>query len=206
MMKRASFWLCVAVAVATSGCITLDGGSNGGTSAKPSGPQTASVVPPAPAPPPAPPRVDVPSVSLKDLPPKACVSERERRNDVIIRLQTEMSVTGLTCHWKAEKGKNLLDQYAVFTKRHHQRILDIQNEHGRFLAKHQKGNPARLFDRYRTILANEEMSVAGKYGHPDYCADRYATFVEVVDMDQRKLEGWLDAQVKTRGKEYTLCK
>ncbi|BBK40152.1 hypothetical protein STVA_01720 [Allostella vacuolata] len=148
----------------------------------------------------------MPSVDTKDLPAKACLTERERRNDLLVRLQTEMSVTGLTCQWKAEKGRNLLDQYATFSRRHHQRLLTTQDEHGRFLARFEKGSAPRLFDRYRTILANEEMTVAGKFGHPDYCAHRYARFTEVVGLEAKNLDAWLDAMGKTRAKEYKSCK
>lgn len=203
-MVRLNRWLCLVAVLATTGCISLDS-KPAGTSVP--GPQTAALVPPAPAPPPAPPIKPIPSVDTKDLPSKACLNERERRNDLLIRLQTEMSVTGLTCQWKAEKGRNLLDQYATFSRKHHQRLLTTQDEHGRFLARYEKGSAPRLFDRYRTILANEEMAVAGKYGHPDYCAHRYARFTEVVALaDGKALDGWLDGQGKVREKEYKACK
>ncbi|MGE0718274.1 MAG: hypothetical protein AB7P02_22700 [Alphaproteobacteria bacterium] len=201
-------WLSVAAALAATGCISMGTSGNGASAPVRPGPQTAAIATAAPEPPPPPavPKVMVPPVTTKDLPAKACMTDRERRYDLIVRLQTELSVTGLTCQWKAEKGKNLLDQYAGFSRRHHQLLLDTQSEHGRFLAKHEKGNAARLFDRYRTILANEEMMVAGRYGHPDYCADRYARFMEVVAYDAKKLDGYLEAQGKARAKEYRSCK
>ncbi|MCC7274399.1 MAG: hypothetical protein IT561_17160 [Alphaproteobacteria bacterium] len=207
-MVRVNRWLGVAAALVATGCISIGTSGNGaGTSppGPPPGPQTAAIASAAPEPPAAP-RVAVPSVATKDLPSKACMTDRERRYDLIVRLQTELSVTGLTCQWKAEKGKNLLDQYATFSRRHHQLLLDTQSEHGRFLARHEKGSAPRLFDRYRTILANEEMMVAGKYGHPDYCADRYAKFTEVVNYDAKKLDAWLEGQGKLRAKEYRACK
>lgn len=197
-------WLCLAAAMVATGCISLDS-STGPTSVP--GPQTAALVPPAPVPPPAAPIKAIPSVDTKDLPAKACLNDRDRRNDLLVRLQTEMSVTGLTCQWKAEKGRNLLDQYATFSRKHHRRLLTTQDEHGRFLARYERGSAPRLFDRYRTILANEEMAVAGKFGHPDYCAHRYARFTEVVALpNEQALDKWLDAQGKARAKEYKACK
>ncbi|WP_374448866.1 hypothetical protein [Stella sp.] len=203
-MVRLNRWLCLAAVLVTTGCISFDSSTGSSTP----GPQTAALVPPAPPPPPAPTPVKaVPSVGTKDLPSKACLNEQDRRNDLLVRLQTEMSVTGLTCQWKAEKGKNLLDQYATFSRKHHRRLLTTQEEHGRFLARYEKGSAPRLFDRYRTILANEEMAVAGRYGHPDYCAHRYQRFTEVVALpDGKALDNWLDAQGKTRAREYKACK
>ncbi|WP_123691095.1 hypothetical protein [Allostella humosa] len=202
-MMRLPRWLCLAALVAATGCNVLQ--ADGGASTPK--PQAAAVAPPAPpAPPPAPPIKFVPSVDTKDLPSKSCVTERDRRNDLLVRLQTEMSVTGLTCQWKAEKGRNLLDLYAGFSRRNHQRLLTTQDEHGKFLARYEKGSAPRLFDRYRTILANEEMAVAGKFGHPDYCAHRYARFNEVATLEGKGLDTWLDAMGKTREKEYKACK
>jgi hypothetical protein len=140
-MVRFNRWLCLAAVLVTTGCISFDKSAGSSTP----GPQTAALVPPAPPPPPpAPPIKAIPSVDTKDLPSKACLSERDRRNDLLVRLQTEMSVTGLTCQWKAEKGKNLLDQYAGFSRRHHQRLLTTQDEHGKFLARYEKGSAPRL--------------------------------------------------------------
>lgn len=196
-------WLCVAAMLAVTGCIFTEG-SNGGSVP---GPQTASLAAlPPPAPPPPAPLKAIPSVGTKDLPAKACMTRNDLRNDLLVRLQTEMSVTGLTCQWKAEKGKNLLDQYATFSRRHLKKLLSSQEEHGKFLARYEKGSAPRLFDRYRTILANEEMTVAGKYGHPDYCAHRYARFNEVAVLDPKGLDAWLDAMGKAREKEYKPCK
>ncbi len=199
-MARSNRWLCVAAMLAVTGCNTSQGTAGGATP----GPQTAAVA--APDIPPSAPIKPVPSVETKNLPAKACLTQRDLRNDLLVRLQTEMSVTGLTCQWKAEKGKNLLDQYATFSRRHLSRLLSSQDEHGKFLARYEKGSPPRLFDRYRTILANEEMTVAGKYGHPDYCAHRYARFNEVIALDSKGLDAWLDEMGKARTKEYKACK
>lgn len=201
-MARINRWLCVAAMLAVTGCLTSEGSSGGSTP----GPQTAAVAVVAPPPPPPAAPKPIPSVDTTNLPTKACVTRNDLRNDMLVRLQTEMSVTGLTCQWKAEKGKNLLDDYATFSRRHLRQILASQAEHGRFLAKYEKGSAPRLFDRYRTVLANEEMMVAGKYGHPDYCAHRYARFQEVLALDSKGLEAWLDEMGKKRAKEYKLCK
>jgi len=194
-MPRALTWFALVALLATSGCLTTEGQ----TAAVPSAPVT-----PAEKPAPEQPRVAVPPVNTDDLPKKACLTAADRHNDLLVRLQTELSVTGLTCQWKAN-GTNLLDEYARFSRRHLKRILDTQVVHGRFLAKHSKGSGARLFDSYRTTLANEEMMIAGRVGHPAYCADRYARFQSVMKVDEKGLDAFLKEEAKRRAKDYKDC-
>ena len=94
-----------------------------------------------------------------------CPTEQERRADLLIQLHTEMMVTRLTCG--ADDTADMA--YAVFTDRHQTRLREAQTTLEELLANHAPGNPARLFDSYRTLVANDESQTVIADGVARYC-------------------------------------
>ncbi|HEY9345145.1 MAG TPA: hypothetical protein VIQ53_07505, partial [Inquilinus sp.] len=72
------------------------------------------------------------------------------------------------------------------------RILDTQDKLGRLLGKYSKGNGQRLFDTYRTKMANDESQRMQRMTQVAYCLARQDQFAEVVKYNPQQLDEYLN--------------
>lgn len=147
--------------------------------AEPQKPQTGGLFP------------DVGNYQPANLPQKAQLSPTEVRYDLLVKLQTEMMVTGLSC--KEEfKDPIIFRTFSQWVVNNQPRILDTQDKMGKLFAKYGKGNGARLFDTYRTKMANDESQRMQRMTQTAYCLARQDQFAEVVKYNPQQLEEYLN--------------
>lgn len=136
--------------------------------------------------------------------PGVCLTEEELRAAQLVRLHTELMVTGLTCR-AAYRDDGLFDQYQTFTVNHQDRLRNGQNVLGRYLARFQTGNSARLFDRFRTQMANYEGQVVMTLTASNYCREQYSRFYTLVELDEPQLDAYLQSAVAAHRDHYQYC-
>jgi hypothetical protein len=136
--------------------------------------------------------------------PGACLTDEEIRAAQLVRLHTELMVTGLTCR-AAYRDDGLFDRYQTFTVAHQTLLRRGQEVLGRFLARFQAGNYRRLFDRFRTQLANYEGQVVMTLSATEYCREQYPRFYPLADLDAAGLDAYLGAALETYRDEYRQC-
>jgi len=134
---------------------------------------------------------DVGNYQPVNLPPKAQLTPTEVRYDLLVKLQTEMMVTGLSC--KEEfNDPTIFRTFSQWVVNNDDRILDTQAKLGKLLGKYNKGNPARLFDTYRTKMANDESQRMQRMTQAAYCLARKDQFAEVVKYNPQQLDDYLN--------------
>lgn len=137
-------------------------------------------------------------------PAGACVNEPELLAEQFMKLHTELMVTSLTCHDAYQDG-NLFNQYRQFTVNHQNRIRDSQTALERFLGRYQHGNRARLFDTYRTLMANNESQTVINVSHNTYCQAQRERFYRIANFSDADLQSYID-QAATRYRDrYRVC-
>jgi hypothetical protein len=136
--------------------------------------------------------------------PGICLSEDELVAAQLVRLHTELMVTGLTCR-AAYRDQGLFDQYQTFTVTHQDRLRDGQEVLARYLARFQNGNPARLYDRFRTQMANYEGQVVMDLTASNYCRQQYNRFYTLVALDEPQLDSYLQAAMTAHRNHYENC-
>lgn len=133
---------------------------------------------------------DVGNYQPANLPPKAQLTPTEVRYDLLVKLQTEMMVTGLSC--KEEYNDPIIFRtFSQWVVNNDDRILDTQDKLGKLLGKYNKGNGARLFDTYRTKMANDESQRMQRMTQGAYCLARKDQFAEVVKYTPQQLDDYL---------------
>ncbi|WP_144445653.1 hypothetical protein [Inquilinus limosus] len=134
---------------------------------------------------------DVGNYQPANLPPKAQLTPTEVRYDLLVKLQTEMMVTGLSC--KEEFNDPIIFRtFSQWVVNNDDRILDTQDKLGKLLGKYNKGNGARLFDTYRTKMANDESQRMQRMTQGAYCLARKDQFAEVVTYTPQQLDDYLN--------------
>jgi hypothetical protein len=134
---------------------------------------------------------DVGNYQPVNLPPKAQLSPTEVRYDLLVKLQTEMMVTGLSC--KEEfRDPIIFRTFSQWVVNNDDRILETQDKLGKLLGKYNKGNGARLFDTYRTKMANDESGRMQRMTQAAYCLARQDQFAEVVKYNPQQLDDYLN--------------
>lgn len=134
---------------------------------------------------------DVGNYQPVNLPPKAQLTPTEVRYDLLVKLQTEMMVTGLSC--KEEYNDPIIFRtFSQWVVNNDDRILDTQDKLGRLLGKYSKGNGQRLFDTYRTKMANDESQRMQRMTQVAYCLARRDQFAEVVKYTPQQLDDYLN--------------
>ena len=136
--------------------------------------------------------------------PSACVTDEEILAAQLVRLHTELMVTGLTCR-AAYRDAGLFDRYQTFTVNHQSELRDGQEVLGRFLARLRPGNHARLYDTFRTQLANYEGQLVMTLTATEYCRAQYGRFYVLADLDETALDAYLGAALETYRDEYRPC-
>ncbi len=144
------------------------------------------------------------SIAPSRLPNGSCVSDELIKAEQFIRLHTELMVTGLTCA-HSYNDPELFGNYQVFTAAHADRIRQVQTDLGRFLGQNQRGSNARLFDTYRTEMANDESQVVIAVTHDGYCQAQREAFYTVARLNPQDLDAYL-SQVAERSRDtYRTC-
>jgi|GEM_PF-1035003 len=133
-----------------------------------------------------------------------CVSDEEISAEQMIQLHTTMMVTGLTCHG-AFRDPDLFNRYQDFTVAHSDRIIDSQGTLERYLGRTRGGNLARLFDSYRTRMANHEAQQVMSMSATQYCRDQYDRFYAIAEFSPSDLEGYLNRAVDRYRDRYAAC-
>jgi hypothetical protein len=134
---------------------------------------------------------DVGTYQPANLPAKAQLTPTEVRYDLLVKLQTEMMVTGLSC--KEEYNDPIIFRtFSQWVVNNDDRILDTQDKLGRLLGKYNKGNGQRLFDTYRTKMANDESQRMQRMTQVAYCLARKDQFAEVVKYTPQQLDDYLN--------------
>ncbi|WP_448189785.1 hypothetical protein [Azospirillum sp. sgz301742] len=99
---------------------------------------------------------------------KACYSRSEHAAEQLIRMHTEMMITGLTCKDVAPE-KAPFAKYQEFTVKNRPSISKAEGEMMSHFRKVGKGNATNQFDMYRTEVANEISRRATIIGTENYC-------------------------------------
>ena len=133
-----------------------------------------------------------------------CVTDTEISAEQFIYAHTAMMVTGLTCH-RAFNEPSLFNMYQAFTVTHQDRIREIQFLIGGYLGRHQYGNRDRLFDTYRTQMANEEAQLVTNLTATGYCRAQRDRFYALTEMSVEELESYLDVAVEHHRNSYQVC-
>jgi hypothetical protein len=133
-----------------------------------------------------------------------CVSDEEISAEQMIQLHTTMMVTGLTCHG-AFRDPDLFNRYQDFTVAHSDRIIGSQGTLERYLGRSRGGNRARLFDSYRTRMANHEAQLVMSMSASRYCRDQYDRFYTIAEFSPSELEGYLNRVVDRYRDRYAAC-
>ena len=131
----------------------------------------------------------------------SCPTEDERRSDLLIQLHTELMVTRLTCG--AGGVANMA--YATFTERHQARLRTAQATLEGLLGRHERGNPARLFDTYRTRVANDESQTVIAAGATRYCRAQGRLLTGAGAFTDDELETFLRHALAAYGTSYPGC-
>lgn len=136
--------------------------------------------------------------------PGSCVTDEEILAAQMVRLHTELMVTGLTCS-AAYRDDGLFARYQTFTVTHQSALRDGQEILGRFLARLRPGNHARLYDTFRTQLANYEGQLVMTLTATEYCREQYGRFYILADLDETTLDAYLGAALETHREAYRQC-
>lgn len=137
-------------------------------------------------------------------PAGSCVTEDELVADQFIRLHTEMMVAGLTCQG-AYGDPGLFTKYAEFTRDHQDRVRDSQSVLADFLGKYMSGNQNRLFDTYRTEMANDESQLVIDVSAGRYCQAMRDKFYAAADFGTGDLDSYLDEALAHYRSKYQVC-
>lgn len=100
--------------------------------------------------------------------PNACYSRSEHAAEQLIRMHTEMMITGLTCK-DVMPEKAPFAKYQEFTVKNRPTISKAEGELMSHFRRTGKGNATSKFDTYRTEVANEVSRRASIIGTENYC-------------------------------------
>lgn len=138
------------------------------------------------------------------LPSNTCVNDDIITAEQFVLLHTEMMVAGLTCA-AAFNDQAAFGAYQNFTTAHADRIRRVQTQVGNFLARHQRGNGARLFDTYRTEMANDESQVVIAMSPTEYCRAMHEQYYQVAQLNPQQLDSYLTEAVQRSRGGYRVC-
>ena len=136
--------------------------------------------------------------------PRTCLTDDQMAATEMVRVHTMLMVTGLTCH-RTYRDPELFGKYQTFTTLHQQRIRDTQSTLEAFLGEHFRGRRARLFDTFRTQVANSEAKTVLEITAPRYCLDQRNRYYTVVDFDPVELDDYIQQAVVLNRDAYPPC-
>ena len=139
-----------------------------------------------------------------NLPAGSCMTEQEIQGEQFIKLHTELMVTGLTCG-AAYRDPALFSQYQDFTVTHQDRIRRTQTLLADFLGRYRSGNRNRLFDTYRTEVANNESQQVLDVTAAQYCARQRNRFYTASAFTDAELDAFLANAVDLYRDRYIAC-
>ncbi len=157
------------------------------------------------------PRVQLDNPMFPDLvefetrhPEGACTTDEEVVADQLIRLHTQLMITGLTCFVPYD-DPDLFVSYQDFTLSFQGRIRDSQRTLGAFLGRYMGGNRNRLFDTYRTRIANSESQTVIDVSASRYCAAQQERFYTVAAFGEADLDAYLQEAAAHYRPHYPAC-
>ena len=137
-------------------------------------------------------------------PEGACTTDEEVLADQFIRLHTQLMVTGLTCFVPYD-DPDLFVAYQDFTLSFQSRIRDSQRTLGAFLGRYMGGNRNRLFDTYRTRMANAESQTVIDVSTSRYCAAQQERFYRAANFGEADLNAFLQEAATRYREHYPSC-
>lgn len=137
-------------------------------------------------------------------PEGACTTDNEVLADQLVRLHTQLMITGLTCHAPYD-DPDLFVTYFDFTQAFQHRIRDSQRTLGDFLGRYMGGNRNRLFDTYRTRIANAESQTVIDVSAARYCAAQQERFYRVTTFGEEDLSAYLQEAATHYRPHYPAC-
>lgn len=124
-----------------------------------------------------------------------CYSVPEFASEQGIRLHTELMVIGLTCqHMDVPGQMSLFNQYKQFTLKHQTRIQGWEKNLVNYFKRTAKGNPTRLFDSFRTRLANEASQRAIALTTPVFCGTHAPLVAQAMAASIEEIEAGLSPE------------
>lgn len=135
--------------------------------------------------------------------PGTCLTDEEIEAEAMIVLHNVLMVTGLQCD--AYVSDPLFYRYTAFTATHQNSLRDAQTVLGQYLGRHKSGNRNRLFDTYRTRLANDESQLALRLSPKQYCQARIQQFSEVADFVAEEFRAFAREAADRRRNAYKTC-
>ena len=204
-MKRNVIWMAAAL-LALTGCQT-DGSLKSPQSARPvAAPPADAAASTAPTRPGSPDHPMFPELAAFEPGrlPGACMTESELHADQFIRLHTAMMVAGLTCN-VSFSDDNVFAHYQSFTITHQSMIRSSQRVLANYLGRHGSGNRHRLFDTYRTEVANDESQLVIDVSSGRYCEALRAKFYAAAEFSPADLNSHLEEAVARYRESYNVC-
>jgi hypothetical protein len=119
-----------------------------------------------------------------------CPSRREAEADQVIKMHTQLMVASLVCD-ELYGDPELHNRYRAFTAKNAEVVLDAQTMLERRLGDGEDG--VRLFDEYRTRLANVEADIVAEQSTAVYCAMRRSRFDTLIDAPPEWFTGYVGA-------------
>lgn len=194
--RRLGAALVAASVLALAGCVTSD---SAGT------PETvARVIEAETGQPHGPLFPELPMQAASVHPANGCLTADEAAAHHIVRLHTELMVTGLTCRAYFE-DEGLFDHYQTFTYEHQDSIRASQRTLANYLARYRSGNSNRLFDTYRTGMANNESLLVQSLSASRYCSARRDQFYAAARLTPAEMGDYLTQAAERYRDSYTAC-
>ncbi len=122
-------------------------------------------------------------------PAGGCLSQEDMMARQVIELHTQLLVASLACG-DVYGDSDLHHRYRVFTAAHADRILDAQQRIERSMGTGEEA--ARLFDTYRTNLANAEAQIIQERSRGTYCMMRQSRFDSLIDAPPDSFDSYAD--------------
>lgn len=137
-----------------------------------------------------------------NMPPGVTMTPEQIRMDQLVKLQTELMIVSLTCD-QQYRNPTLYNSYAQWTMVNQAELNRVQDEMGRFLGAHFPGSNARVFDTYRTKMANDESAVVNRMGIAAYCRARKDQYMTATAYTPAQLRTYVDQLATMYAPRYT---
>jgi hypothetical protein len=136
-----------------------------------------------------------------NIPPDIELTEEQVKMDLLVKVHSELMVTGLSCP-KYYNDPTMFRAYGAFTVNNQDRVLDVQSDLGKFLGKHLSGSAPRLFDTYRTKMANDESQSMIRQTQAVYCQMHKEQYYTITNFTPQQLDDYINRSYAVYGERY----
>lgn len=166
--------------------------------------ETKPVAEVAPPPPPAAPEPILTARAAATSAPDRCLTQAELEAEQAMILHTELMVYLYQCKSTFDSPE-MNDVYRTFTVGLQGELTKSQRTLENFMARHGSGNKQRLFDSYRTELANNESSLARELGASRYCTIKRDKYLAAAHFTPERLAEYAQETALRQKKNYNMC-